>query len=60
MMGMAYVNKTDFVYDNYPSEECGRRVIKMDGHNIPETLTAIFTFFIWIRLLKACYTYRSS
>jgi len=30
---------------NFPSESCGRRVVRLDGHGVPEILDAILKFF---------------
>jgi len=45
MMEMGHGDEIVLADGNFPSREFGRKVIRMDGHNIPEVLEAILEFF---------------
>ena len=45
MMEMGHGDEIVLADGNFPTAEFGRRVVRMDGHNVPEILTAILKFF---------------
>lgn len=45
LMEMGHGDELVLADGNFPSETFGNRVIRMDGHNIPELLEAILGFF---------------
>jgi len=45
MMEMGHGDEIVLADGNFPCDEFGRKVIRMDGHNIPEILEAILKFF---------------
>jgi len=45
MMEMGHGDEMVLADGNFPCNEVGRKVIRMDGHNIPEVLEAVLKFF---------------
>ena len=45
MMEMGHGDEIVLADGNFPCNEFGRKVIRMDGHNIPEILEAVLKFF---------------
>ena len=45
MMEMGHGDEIVFADGNFPSEEYGRRVVRLDGYGIPDVLEAVLKFF---------------
>lgn len=45
MMEMGHGDEIVLADGNFPCHEFGKKVIRMDGHNIPEILEAVLKFF---------------
>ncbi len=45
LMEMGHGDEIVIADGNFPSESCGQRVIRADGHDVPELLDAILLFF---------------
>ena len=45
LMEMGHGDKIVIADGNFPSERCGQRVVRLDGHNVPEILEAILKLF---------------
>jgi L-fucose mutarotase len=45
MMEMGHGDELVIADGNFPSEACGKRVVRLDGHGVPQILDAILQFF---------------
>lgn len=45
LMEMGHGDKIVIADGNFPSSNCAKRLIRCDGHNVPELLKAILKFF---------------
>jgi len=45
LMEMGHGDEIVIADGNFPAETCGRRVVRCDGHNVPDILDAILKFF---------------
>jgi L-fucose mutarotase len=45
LMEMGHGDELVIADGNFPSETCGKRVIRLDGHGVPEVLDAIMKFY---------------
>lgn len=45
LMEMGHGDEIVFADGNFPAEDYGRRVVRLDGHGIPEILEAVLKFF---------------
>lgn len=45
LMEMGHGDKIVIADGNFPSASCSKRLIRLDGHNVPEILEAILTLF---------------
>ena len=43
LMEMGHGDTIVIADGNFPSNTCGQRVVRLDGHNVPEILEAILT-----------------
>ena len=45
LMEMGHADEIVIADGNFPSESMGQRVVRLDGHGVPEILDAIMQFF---------------
>ena len=45
LMEMGHGDTIVIADGNFPSNTCGQRVVRLDGHNVPEILEAILKLF---------------